>query len=112
MPVKGDGEVGGAPEASGEQSVNDFDELRALVREDIRDVLPKELAVRETVNLSTDDDLPAFVARLVDLDPGQREELRSRRKTLRLATPAATAVPAARAVPSAPSARTVSSPTV
>jgi hypothetical protein len=70
--------------------VNDFDELRALVREVIRDVLPKELSVTETVNLSTDKDLAGFVARLLDLDPGQREELRSGRKRFRLAAPLAT----------------------
>ena len=40
------------------------DELRALIREVIRDVLPKGLPVSETVNLFTDEDLAAFVARL------------------------------------------------
>ena len=66
--------------------MNDFDELRALVREVIRDVLPHGLAGTETVNLSTDEDLAAFVKRLLDLDPDQREELRSGRKRFRLAT--------------------------
>jgi hypothetical protein len=66
--------------------VSDFDELRALVREVIRDVLPNGLPVTETVNLSTDSDLAVFVARLLDLDPEQREELRSGRKRFRLAT--------------------------
>ncbi len=66
--------------------MSDFDELRALVREVIRDVLPKGLPVTETVNLSTDEDLTAFVRRLLDLDPDQREELRSGRKRYRLAT--------------------------
>ena len=41
----------------------------------------------ETVNLSTDEDLAAFVKRLLDLDPDQREELRSGRKRFRLAGP-------------------------
>jgi len=90
--------------------MSDSDELRALVREVIRDVLPQGLAVTETVNLSTDDDLAAFVKRLLDLDPGQREELRSGRKRFRLAGPQAPSVPAGaghgngaeRAGPSAP----------
>ena len=56
------------------------------MREVIRDVLPKGLPVTETVNLSTDEDLAAFVRRLLDLDPDQREELRSGRKRFRLAT--------------------------
>ena len=60
------------------------EELRALVREVIRDVLPKGLPMTETVNLSTDEDLAAFVQRLLDLDPDQREELRSGRKRFRL----------------------------
>ena len=72
--------------------MNDFDELRALVREVIRDVLPHGLPGTETVNLSTDEDLAAFVKRLLDLDPDQREELRSGRKRFRLAT-ASTAWP-------------------
>ena len=74
--------------------MNELDELRALVREVIRDVLPQGLAVTETVNLSTDEDLAAFVKRLLDLDPGQREELRSGRKRFRLASPQAPSVPA------------------
>ncbi|HMI24061.1 MAG TPA: hypothetical protein VK594_06210, partial [Streptosporangiaceae bacterium] len=48
----------------------------------------------ETVHLSTDEDLAAFVKRLLDLDPGQREELRSGRKRFRLASPQALSVPA------------------
>jgi hypothetical protein len=64
--------------------MSDIEELRALVREVIRDVLPTGLPVTETVNLSTDDDLAAFVKRLLDLDPDQREELRSGRKRFRL----------------------------
>ena len=74
--------------------MNELDELRALVREVIRDVLPKGLPVTETVNLSTDDDLGAFVRRLLDLEPDQREELRSGRKRFRLASPPALPVPA------------------
>ena len=64
--------------------MSDIEELRALVREVIRDVLPNGLPVTETVNLSTDDDLAAFVKRLLDLDQDQREELRSGRKRFRL----------------------------
>ena len=74
--------------------MSDADELRALVREVIRDVLPQGLVVTETVNLSTDEDLAAFVKRLLDLDPGQQEELRSGRKRFRLARPQAPSVPA------------------
>ena len=70
--------------------MSDLEELRALVREVIRDVLPKGLPVTETVNLSTDEDLAAFVIRLLDLDRDQREELRSGRKRFRLATAAST----------------------
>jgi hypothetical protein len=57
-------------------------------------VLPHGLAVTETVNLLTDEDLAAFVERLLDLDPGQREEIRSARKRFRLASPQALSVPA------------------
>ena len=68
--------------------MSELEELRALVREVIRDVLPSGfpggLPVTETVNLSTDEDLAAFVMRLLDLDPDQREELRSGRKRFRL----------------------------
>jgi hypothetical protein len=75
--------------------VSDFDELRALVREVIRDVLPNGLPVTETVNLSTDEELAAFVVRLLDLDPERREELRSGRKRFRLAGPVAPPAPVA-----------------
>ena len=70
--------------------MSEFDELRALVREVIRDVLPDGLPVNglpvtETVYLSTDEDLAAFVTRLLDLDPGEREDLQAGRKRFRLA---------------------------
>jgi len=78
--------------------MSDIEELRALVREVIRDVLPGGLPVTETVNLSTDEDLAAFVKRLLDLAPDEREELRSGRKRFRLAgmssAPPAPSVPA------------------
>ena len=79
--------------------MSDLGELRALVREVIRDLLPDGLPVTETVNLSTDEDLAALVKRLLDLDPEQREELRSGRKRFRLAT---TQAPAAPVAPMAP----------
>ena len=64
--------------------MSEMDELRALVREVLRDLLPNGLLVTETVNLSTDEDLAVFVKRLLDLDPAEREELRSGRKRFRL----------------------------
>ena len=64
--------------------MSEMDELRALVREVIRDVLPQGLPVTETVNLSSDEDLATFVYRLLDLDPEAREEIRSGRKRFRL----------------------------
>jgi hypothetical protein len=64
---------------------SDLDALRSLVREVIRDVLSTGKPVIETVNLSTDDDLASFVKRLLDLAPGEREELRSGRKRFSLA---------------------------
>jgi hypothetical protein len=64
-----------------------LDERRTLIREVIRDVLPKGLPVTETVNLSTDEDLAAFVARLLDPDPETREELRAGRRRFRLGVP-------------------------
>jgi hypothetical protein len=76
---------------------SDLDALRSLIREVIRDVLPSGLAggppAAETVNLSTDDDLTAFVKRLLDLGPDEREEVRSGRKRFRLAAPPAPSVP-------------------
>ena len=67
--------------------MSEIDELRALVREVIRDVLPQGLPVTETVNLSSDEDLAAFVYRLIDLDPEALEEIRSGQKRFRLAAP-------------------------
>jgi hypothetical protein len=84
--------------------MNELDELRALVREVIQDVLPKGLPVTETVNLSTDQNLAAFVNRLLDLDPDQREELRSGRKRFRLAAAPAAPAPPALPAPSVPAA--------
>jgi hypothetical protein len=81
--------------------MSELEELRALVREVIRDVLPSGLPVglpvTETVNLSTDEDLAVFVKRLLDLDPDQREELRSGRKRFRL--PEISRAPSAPSVP-------------
>ena len=73
------------------------DELRALIREVIRDVLPKGLPVTETVNLSTDEDLAVFVARLLDADAQMREDLHAGRKRFRLAAPAVPSAPRASA---------------
>ena len=78
--------------------MDELDALRALVREVIRDVLPKGLPETETVNLSTDDDLAEFVARLLDLDDEERQELRTGQKRFRLAA----APLSARALLSAP----------
>jgi len=100
--------------------MSEFDELRALVREVIRDVLPHGLPVNglpvnglpvtETVDLSTDEDLAAFVARLLDLDPGEREDLQSGRKRFRLARAMDGTTPAR--VPPAPPAPLVPSVTL
>jgi hypothetical protein len=68
--------------------VNDLEELRTLIREMIRDLLPEGLPIAETVNLSTDADLAAFVGRLLDLSPEEREDIRSGRKRFRLAAAA------------------------
>jgi hypothetical protein len=78
------------------------DELRALIREVIRDVLPKGLPVVETVNLSTDEDLAAFVARLLDLDADAREDLHAGRKRFRLAVPPHPQAPQASSVTGVP----------
>jgi len=81
---------------------DEMDALRALIRDVIRDVLPKGIPETETVNLSTDEDLAEFVTRLLDLDPGQREDLLTGRKRFRLAAappPATQVPPAARPAP-------------
>jgi len=82
--------------------VSELDELRTLIREVIRDVLPKGLPVTETVNLSTDEDLAAFVTRLLDLDSQTREDLRAGRKRFRLAVPPGPQAPPVTASPSTP----------
>jgi hypothetical protein len=67
--------------------MTDRDELRELIREVIRDQLVAIRAAEsvETVNLSSDAELAAFVARLLELDPGERDDLRAGRKRFRLA---------------------------
>ena len=63
------------------------DDLRALIREVIRDQLGliRETGLVETVNLSTDADLAAFVSRLLSMDEQDREDVRAGRKRFRLA---------------------------
>jgi hypothetical protein len=79
------------------------DGLRALIREVIRDQLSliRETGLVETVNLSTDADLAAFVSRLLSMDEQAREEVLAGRKRFRLASPApvATSVPPASVPP-------------
>jgi len=88
---------------------DEMDALRALIRDVIRDVLPKGIPETETVNLSTDEDLTEFVTRLLDLDPGQREDLLTGRKRFRLAAaPPPAAPPPATQVP--PAARPAPAP--
>ena len=82
--------------------MSELDELRTLIREVIRDVLPKGLPVTETVNLSTNEDLAAFVTRLLDLDSQTREDLRAGRKRFRLAVPPDPQAPPVTASPSTP----------
>ena len=67
--------------------MNENEGLRALIREVIRDQLGALRATEsvETVDLSTDDDLDKFVARLLALDEAEREDLRAGRKRFRLA---------------------------
>jgi pyruvate/2-oxoglutarate dehydrogenase complex dihydrolipoamide acyltransferase (E2) component len=96
--------------------MDEMDALRALIRDVIRDVLPRGIPETETVNLSTDEDLAEFVTRLLDLDPGQREDLLTGRKRFRLAVapPPATQAPPAtqppRAAPAAAAARLAQAP--
>ena len=73
--------------------MSDRDELRELVREVIRDQLGTLRATEsiETVDLSTNAQLAAFVSRLLDLPPAEHDDLRTGRKRFRLAAPAPTA---------------------
>ena len=79
----------------------DSDALRALVREMLRDLVPTARAQGsedpvnaaeaprvESISISSDAELRAFVRRLLDLsaDPGGREALRSGRHGFRLAS--------------------------
>jgi hypothetical protein len=66
-----------------------MDDLRTLIREVIRDQLSliRETGLVETVNLSTDADLAAFVSRLLSIDEQGREDVLVGRKRFRLATP-------------------------
>jgi hypothetical protein len=70
--------------------VSDHDDLRALIREVIRDQLSLIRATGsvETVSLSTDADLDAFVSRLISMGEQDREDVRVGRKRFRLAAPA------------------------
>lgn len=63
-------------------------ELRALIRDVIREQLGTT-GTAETVSLSTDADLAAFVARLLDMDSTEREAVRTGRKRFRLPAPGA-----------------------
>ena len=92
--------------------MSELDELRTLIREVIRDVLPKGLPVIETVNLSTDQDLAAFVARVLDLDSETREDLRTGRKRFRLAVPQDPQTPQVPPVALPPSVNVSSAPPV
>jgi hypothetical protein len=71
------------------------DDLRALIREVIKDQLSliRETGLVETVNLSTDADLAAFVSRLLSMDEQDREDVRAGRKRFRLAAGAPVAAP-------------------
>jgi hypothetical protein len=92
---------------------DEMDALRALIRDVIRDVLPKGIPEIETVNLSTDEDLAEFVTRLLDLDPDQREDLLTGRKRFRLAVSPPPATPvsaAARPAPAPAAARPAAAP--
>jgi hypothetical protein len=77
-----------------------MDDLRPLIREVIRDQLSliRETGLVETVNLSTDADLAAFVSRLLSIDDQGREDVLAGRKRFRLAAPAPPAPAQASAV--------------
>ena len=98
---------------------SDSDALRALVREILRDLVPTARARAaaterpaagssaprvESVSISSDVELQAFVRRLLDLsaDPGGREALRSGRHGFRLADRGAGAPAPAAAKPATP----------
>jgi pyruvate/2-oxoglutarate dehydrogenase complex dihydrolipoamide acyltransferase (E2) component len=89
---------------------DEMDALRALIRDVIRDVLPKGIPETETVNLSTDEDLAEFVTRLLDLDPGQREDLLTGRKRFRLAAAPPPAAPPPPATPAPAATRPAPAP--
>jgi hypothetical protein len=69
--------------------MSEIDELRTLIREVIRDqlaALQPETGSVETVDLSTDADLAAFITRLLDLAPAECDDIRAGRKHFRLAS--------------------------
>jgi hypothetical protein len=90
--------------------------IREVIRDQLNTLRPPETELVETVSLSTDEELAAFVARLLDLDTAERDDLRAGRKHFRLAAPAPPAsgaspvpvpappAPAPPSVPLAPSA--------
>jgi len=75
--------------------MNEAEELRALIREVIRDQLGSFDATEsvESVDLSTDDALAAFVSRLLSLDEAERDALQTGRKRFRLASPSGPIAP-------------------
>lgn len=61
--------------------MTDSDELRTLIREVIRDLMPAGVgAGTETVYLSDDRDLAAFVDRMMNLTQAEQDEIRSGQK--------------------------------
>jgi len=92
--------------------MSETEDLRALIREVIRDQLGSFHATDsvETVDLSTDEDLGKFVARLLALDETGREDLRTGRKRFRLARPLAPTAPPVPAPPAPAPAVPVSAP--
>jgi hypothetical protein len=86
-----------------------MDDLRTLIREVIRDQLSltRETGLVETVNLSTDADLAAFVSRLLSIDDQGREDVLAGRKRFRLAAPVPPAAAALAAPASAPAGQAV-----
>jgi pyruvate/2-oxoglutarate dehydrogenase complex dihydrolipoamide acyltransferase (E2) component len=90
--------------------MDEMDALRALIRDVIRDVLPKGIPETEMVNLSTDEELAEFVTRLLDLDPGQREDLLTGRKRFRLAAAPPPAAPPPPATPAPAATRPAPAP--